>query len=119
MLNIMKKYQFITYLLVTISLVLSGCANSVTTIQTSNTSSGKGQLYIYPDGRMMFRDRFVDQKDVVIYPDGTGGERAAVKVRVPIHPDFYRDSIVVVRVINVSDESVTLNEANENQDQNL
>ena len=48
----------------------------------------------------------VNEDEVVIYNDGRGGERAAIKVRVPIHSDFYRDSIVVVRVADQFDETV-------------
>jgi hypothetical protein len=56
------------------------------------------RLVVYHDGSMEFRDRPIPQEDVVIYPDGTGGERAAVKIRMePLHPAFYRDSIVVER----------------------
>lgn len=55
------------------------------------------RLYVYPDGSMKFNDRFVDEKHVIIYANGQGGERAAVKMYVPLHPDFFRDSIHVVR----------------------
>ena len=55
-------------------------------------------LTIYEDGKMVFKDRFVNLDDVVIYPDGFGGERAAIKLRMPSKPDFYRDSILVQRV---------------------
>lgn len=38
-------------------------------------------------------------QDVVIYEDGFGGERAAVRIRMePLHPDFFRDTIIVERV---------------------
>ena len=37
-------------------------------------------------------------KDVIIYPDGFGGEKAAVKLYTPFHPPFYRDHIVVERL---------------------
>ena len=69
------------------------------------TDSGK-VLLIYEDGQMEFNSRFINHEDVVIYNDGRGGERAAIKVRVPIHSDFYRDSIVVVRVEKQRQESV-------------
>ena len=55
-------------------------------------------LTVYADGAMQFNDRLVNQEDVVIYPDGFGGERAAIKVRVPRHPDYYRDTIQVRRI---------------------
>ncbi len=56
------------------------------------------QLVIFSDGSMEFRNRKIDAKDVVIYADGRGGEKAAVKISLePLHPPFYRDTIVVVR----------------------
>ena len=57
-------------------------------------------LIIYADGKMSFRDRYINQDDVVIYPDGYGGERAAIKMRVPAKSYFYRDSIRVERIIS-------------------
>lgn len=57
----------------------------------------KEVLVIYPDGTMMLNGRIMNKEDVVIYPDGYGGERAAVRVFVPIHPDFFRDTIPVQR----------------------
>jgi len=56
-------------------------------------------LTIFPDGSMKLEGRLIPAEDVVIYPDGYGGEKAAVKVRLePLHPPFYRDSIVVRRI---------------------
>lgn len=69
----------------------------VKTIQSSVEDNEVDKLFVYSDGSMKFNDRFVSVKNVVIYPDGFGGERAAVKMNVPLHPDFYRDSIHVVR----------------------
>ena len=37
-------------------------------------------------------------EDVIIYPDGYGGEKAAVKLYTPYHHPFYRDSIIVERL---------------------
>ena len=54
-------------------------------------------LYVYDDGSMKLNDRYIDPDNVVIYPDGFGGERAALKMRVPLHPDYYRDTIIVER----------------------
>lgn len=55
-------------------------------------------LYVYADGSMEFRNRRMDADDVIIYNDGRGGERAAVKLSLePLHPAFYRDSIIVIR----------------------
>lgn len=61
-------------------------------------------LTVYPDGSMHLNNRPISPEDVVIYPDGYGGERAAVKVRVPVHPDYYRDTIVVRREVEVRRE---------------
>ena len=58
----------------------------------------KEVLIIYADGTMMLNGRVMNEKDVVIYPDGSGGERAAVRVFVPLHPDFFRDTIPVDRI---------------------
>ncbi len=56
------------------------------------------QLTIYADGTMEYRNRKIGSEDVVIYDDGRGGERAAVKISLePLHPPFYRDTIIVVR----------------------
>lgn len=55
-------------------------------------------LTVRDDGSMWFRDRPLPERDVIIYPDGTGGEKAAVRIRMePLHPDFFRDTIIVVR----------------------
>jgi len=56
-------------------------------------------LTIYPDGKMSLMGRPVAAEDIVIYPDGFGGERAAIKVRLePLRPEFYRDTIIVHRI---------------------
>ncbi len=97
-----KSVIKITLSLITLSL-LTAC-NSSQAIKTSASSVKPVQpdrLYVYHDGRMRFNDRYVDAKDVVIYDDGFGGEKAAVKMTVPLHPDYYRDSIRVVRYSEV------------------
>lgn len=55
------------------------------------------RLYIRPNGEMRLNHTPVEADDVVIYPDGRGGERAAVKVRTEVHPPYYRDTIAVIR----------------------
>jgi len=55
------------------------------------------KLTVNTDGSMEFRNRKLPGGDVIIYPDGSGGEKAAVKVYDPLHPDYYRDSIRVER----------------------
>ena len=101
----MKKYQILIFCLVFI-LANTACT-SISTMNNNIASSEPDKtLLIYEDGRMEFNSRFVNEDDVVIYDDGRGGERAAIKVRVPIHSDFYRDSILVVRVENKYDEAI-------------
>jgi hypothetical protein len=58
-------------------------------------------LTIFPDGSMRLMGRLVPAEDIIIYADGFGGEKAAIKVRLePLHPPFYRDSIIVKRLDN-------------------
>lgn len=61
-------------------------------------SQGPEKLIVHADGSMEFRDRPIGERDVIIYEDGYGGEKAAVRVRMePLHPDFFQDTIVVER----------------------
>ena len=77
-------------------LIISSCAPLATTEET--TAEKKPEiLYIYPDGRMELNDRTMNEEDVIIYADGRGSERAAVKLRIPRYPDVYRDTIIVER----------------------
>lgn len=90
--------------MVTVLLAVSACS-----LWSAAPSSPKDRevLLIYPDGSMKLDDRYIPEEDVVIYPDGFGGERAAIKVRIePLHPDFYRDTIVVKRVGAEESDSV-------------
>jgi len=76
-------------------LTISACSLSPVTSKPEEPEI----LRIYADGSMSLMGRPVSPEDIVIYPDGFGGERAAIKVRLePIHPDFYRDTIIVDRV---------------------
>lgn len=102
----MKKYLSLVCVLTVSILSSTGCTTTPTINNVVESSNPPDTLFIYEDGRMEFNSRFVNVEDVVIYPDGRGGEQAAIKVRVPIHPDFYRDSIIVVRVVNKFDESI-------------
>ena len=53
---------------------------------------------------MKLMGRQVAPEDIVIYPDGYGGEKAAIKSGLnPIHPPFYRDTIIVDRVVEEED----------------
>lgn len=73
--------------------------------------SNPEKLVIYPDGSMEFRNHPIPKQDVVLYPDGYGGEKAAVRVHMePLHPDFFRDTIVVERLrVPASETEVTQN----------
>ena len=71
------------------------CASTDKRVQTAEKEPEI--LYIHPDGTMEFKGRTMNEKDVVIYKDGRGGERAAVKLSIPLHPDVYRDTIKVER----------------------
>ncbi len=95
----------ILYILCFILLLASGCAS---TLDKGDVAiKEKEILTVYPDGSMVFNERTMNEEDVIIYPDGRGGERAAVKMRVPLYrrnrsavdqsPYFYRDTIIVER----------------------
>jgi hypothetical protein len=60
-------------------------------------NTGIDILTIKKDGTMFFRERSMNEEDVIIYDDGFGGERAAIKVYVPFKEDYFRDSIRVYR----------------------
>ena len=76
---------------------LSACAAQPSVVKTDRKPE---VLIVHADGSMEFHGRSINHKDVVIYPDGYGGERAAVLVRVPIkiRSDYYRDTIQVNRI---------------------
>ena len=102
----MNKYISHLSILAITLLLNTACTTSPTTTRMAESANSDKILLIYEDGRMEFNSRFINKEEVVIYDDGRGGERAAVKVRVPIHSDFYRDSIVVVRVEQQGKKSV-------------
>ncbi|MBL1142655.1 MAG: hypothetical protein HND53_11540 [Proteobacteria bacterium] len=107
----MKNKHFCFLFFIAVIFSVSAC-NSVTVKKSvAKVAQSPETLYVYEDGKMKLDSRYVDSKDVVIYPDGRGGEKAAIKVHFPLHSDFYRDSIIVVRVVNKFDESVTQNES--------
>jgi len=83
------------YIILLSSLMIISCASSETTEKIAKKEPEV--LYIYSDGRMEFNNRTMNEEDVVIYEDGRGGERAAVKLRIPRYPDVYRDTITVER----------------------
>lgn len=77
------------------SLLIASCATTQKPVVAGEKEPEV--LYIYPDGTMEFDGRIKNKEDVVIYQDGRGGERAAVKIIIPRYPDVYRDTITVVR----------------------
>ena len=89
--NIICKSVFSGFLLV----VLAGCMSQA---PVKKVATEPERLVVYADGTMEFRNRKIDPENVVIYKDGRGGEKAAMKMSLePLHPPFYRDTIVVVR----------------------
>ena len=84
--------------LLTIVAISGLCACAMEPTPVAYDTHEPDVLTVYQDGTMEFRDRRLPEEDVIIYPDGFGGERAAIKMRVPLKDsDFYRDSIRVNR----------------------
>jgi hypothetical protein len=86
------------------SALMTSCATSNQPVAVAEKD--QDILHIYPDGRMVFDGRVMNEEDVVIYDDGRGGERAAIKLLVPLsrykkqnHSEFYRDTIIVERKV--------------------
>jgi hypothetical protein len=84
----------IIILLLTSLLTLSCAVNEK---PVASKERDKDILYVLPDGSMMFKGRLVNKDDVVIYDAAQRGERAAIKLIIPLHPDAYRDNINVER----------------------
>jgi len=91
----MNRLKFVIFLLILCG--ISACASRPEIVRHDKAPD---ILTVHRDGTLEFRNRLLHEDDVIIYSDGRGGERAAVKVRVPFrtHGDFYRDSIVVERL---------------------
>ncbi len=94
---------------VCLTVLLTGILFSATSVIAEEADKKEQEIfYIYPDGTMEFRGRIKNKEDVVIYEDGRGGERAAIKIIVPRNPlnrypkqrhsHFYRDNITVERI---------------------
>ena len=97
-----------TIILLLASVLMASCAATNQPVAEKNDLD---ILHIYPDGTMVLEGRTINEEDVVIYDDGRGGERAAIKLRAPLsryktqdHSEFYRDTIIVDRVEDESDE---------------
>lgn len=80
----------------TMGLLLAACAPLVPDSLRDGAPEPE-VLYVLADGTMKLNERVMNPEDVVIYADGRGGERAAVKLRLPLHSDVYRDTITVER----------------------
>ena len=78
-------------------MVVCGLTSCAATPDSARSVAAPEVLTVHNDGRMEYRDRILPQEDVIIYADGFGGERAAVKVHFPLKNDFFRDSIRVER----------------------
>lgn len=93
----MKQSSLALICAIAAPLLLSACMGQAP-VKTSNVQKEPDILTVHEDGTMEFKNRKMNAKDVVIYNDGRGGERAAVKMSLePLHPPFYRDSIIVIR----------------------
>jgi hypothetical protein len=98
--NVKKMITFLKLLIVVSGIMLTACS----TMPEENSVDEPEILTIYPDGSMKLMGRQVAPEDIVIYPDGYGGEKAAIKSGLnPIHPPFYRDTIIVDRVVEEED----------------
>lgn len=89
-----------TIILLLASVLMASCAATNQPV----AENSQDILHIYPDGKMVFNGRIMNEEDVVIYDDGYGGERAAIKLLVPLsryksqnHSEYYRDTIIVER----------------------
>ena len=82
--------------LLAMSVLLAGCISDSTTTRADPLLPET--LTVREDGSIWFRERPIPERDVIIYADGTRGEKAAVRIHMrPLHPDFFRDTIVVER----------------------
>ncbi len=106
----MVKLTYRLFLVGFMVLFISACANTSNSTGSLSFDDNSETLYIYEDGRMLYKTRFLNPDDVVIYDAGFNGERAAVKVYYPVRADFYRDSIEVVRVEDRKDEAISVNQ---------
>lgn len=81
-----------------IAWLAAGCAAHGPVARDTDLRTTPEILTVRADGTLWFRNRTLPERDVIIYADGAGGEKAAVRIRMePLHPDFFRDTIVVVR----------------------
>ena len=90
-------------LMLTTLIFISGCLDIGL---VKSTKPEVDTLYVHADGTMFLNDRLLPEEDVIIYEDGFGGEKAAVKMYPHIHPAFYRDSIVVERMDEETEKNI-------------
>lgn len=84
-----------TIIILLVCLLSISCAVEKKPVVSKENEQEK--LYILPDGTKMFKGRVINEEDVVIYNAKQRGERAAIKLMIPLHPDAYRDNISVER----------------------
>jgi hypothetical protein len=91
-----KGVAFLRALPCTVLVLAAACATAPADDRGARATGDT--LTVREDGSMWFRNRPLPPRDVIIYADGAGGEKAAVRIRMePLHPDFFRDTIIVVR----------------------
>ena len=92
----MKKIPLYVPAMLALSALVAGCASGPPVARADDALPEI--LTVREDGSMWFRERPIPERDVIIYANGTRGEKAAVRIRMePLHPDFFRDTIVVER----------------------
>ena len=94
--DIVKQVPLCVFSMLTVVALAAGCAAGPPVTQVDE--SVPQILTVRGDGSMWFRERPIPERDVIIYANGVRGEKAAVRIRMePLHPDFFRDTIIVVR----------------------
>ena len=92
----MNQFTIHAVRILTLSVLVSACVSDPPVSQQDALLPEI--LTVREDGSMWFRERPIPERDVIFYMDGTRGEKAALRIRMePLHPDFFRDTIIVVR----------------------
>lgn len=73
------------------------CTTTHTTNHKHDLTYSPDEIIIFADGRVHYRQRLLSHDDVLIYNDIRGVEKAAVKMRTGVQPDYYLGSYTVVR----------------------
>ena len=66
MLNIMKKFSLKVVFFISVTLFCTACATTHSTQSITKNINTAETLYVYKDGRMQFKTRFVNKDDVVM-----------------------------------------------------